>query len=248
LLLESDSDRDPENKFSIVDIRRFIFDRLNTGGTRLNAQEIRNAIYPGEFNKAIVELARNRLFTEIFGIPPYTETNPSDYYENPNRQKNTLYATMGDCQLVLRYFALRDSSNIRGSMKAMLDRAMEERTSLPAEEVEGLKDEFISRLERAVSVFGPRPFLLPPDEKGRERMSAALYDASLVALHRRWEHADAFSSAADPIKARLKQEFSIEESGPILTGQGNTAQAVKDRIELLERILLEGAGINPDAN
>lgn len=243
LLLESDSDRDPDNKFSIVDIRRFIFDRLNTGGTRLNAQEIRNAIYPGAFNKGIVELARNRLFTDIFGIPPYTEANPSDYYENPNRQKNTLYASMGDCQLVLRYFALRDSSNIRGSMKAMLDRAMEERTNLSPEDVDALKQEFVSRLEKAAEVFGPRPFLLPPDEKGRERLSAALYDASLVALNNQWEHAEEFKSSSDAIKGRLKKEFSSEESGAILTGQGNTAQAVKDRIRLLETVLLEGAGI-----
>jgi len=97
LLLESDSDRTPDNKFTIVDIRRFIFDRLNTGGTKLNAQEIRNAIYPGPFNKAIVDLARVDEFTSTFGIPAYKEANPNDYYENPKRQRNNLYATMGDC-------------------------------------------------------------------------------------------------------------------------------------------------------
>jgi hypothetical protein len=89
LLLESDSEREPDNKFTITDIRRFIFDRLNTGGTKLNAQEIRNAIYPGHFNQAIVDLTRDPTFTAIFGIPPYTEANPNDYYENPSRQKKS---------------------------------------------------------------------------------------------------------------------------------------------------------------
>jgi hypothetical protein len=243
LLLESDSERDPENKFTIVDIRRFIFDRLNTGGTKLNAQEIRNAIYPSAFNKAIVELARNGIFTDIFGIPPYIETNPNDYYENPSRQKNALYASMGDCQLVLRYFALRDNKNIRSSMKSMLDRAMEDRMTLASDEVEKLKIEFVENLTKAQAIFGPRPFYLPPDEKGRVRISAALYDATLVALQRQSKYSDEFLGHSKGIKARLAAEFANPESGPILTGQGNTAQAVKDRIDLLEQVLLQGAGL-----
>jgi hypothetical protein len=77
-----------------------------------------------------------------------------------------------------------------------------------------------------------------------EQISAALYDASLVALHRQWAHADDFKGAADAIKVRLNEEFANEHSGPVLTGQGNTAQAVKDRISLLETIMLEGAGVS----
>ena len=242
LLLESDSERDPDNKFTINDVRRFIFDRLNTGGTKLNAQELRNAIYPGHFNKAIVDLARNKTFTEIFGIPPYVEANPSDYYENPDRQKNNLYATMGDCQLVLRYFALRDLANIRGSMKSMLDRAMETRTTLSNDDVDNLKNEYVDRLEAALEIFGPSPFLLPADEKGRSRISAALYDATLVALNRQWSRKEELKADRSNIKSRLSQEFGHEKSGPILTGQGNTAQTVRERISLLEKVLLGTPG------
>jgi Protein of unknown function DUF262 len=243
LLLESDSERSPDNQFTITDIRRFSFDRLNTGGTKLNAQEIRNAAYPGCFNQAIVELTRDRTFTDIFGIPPYTEANPNDYYENPSRQRNQLYSTMGDCQLVLRYFALRDPGNIRGFMKTMLDRAMATRMSLSADQVQPFKEEYLSRLRAAANIFGPRPFLLPPDEKGRERLSAALYDATLVALHRQWQHQEQLEAASAGISTRLQAEYQNTESASVLTGQGNTAQAVKDRISLLERVLIEGARV-----
>ncbi len=243
LLLESDSENSSASEFSVSDIRRFIFDRLNTGGVKLNAQELRNAIYPGRFNKALVDLARHPLFTEIFSIPPYTEAEPSDYYENPARQRNTLYATMGDCQLVLRYFALRDVSNIRGSMKSMLDRAMESRMDIAQDQADNLQKEYIERLQLAYDIFGPKPFLLPPDEKGRERLSAALYDATLVALNRLWRHRDDLLAERDGIRARLQKEYENEESAPVLTGQGNTAQAVKDRINLLVRIISEGAGL-----
>lgn len=243
LLLESDSERSPDNKFTISDVRRFIFDRLNTGGTKLNAQEIRNAIYPGAFNKTIVNLTRGKLFTDIFGIPPYIETNPNDYYENPERQKNLLYSSMGDCQLVLRYFALRDNENIRGSMRSMLERAMSSRVSISQEDADALEAEYVTRLQLAYDIFGTKPFLLPPDEKGRERLSAALYDATLVALHRLWSHHLEFKLKINEIKQRLQFEFNQGTSVHILTGQGNTAQAVKDRIALIEKILMDGAGL-----
>lgn len=243
LLLESDSERSPDNKFSITDVRRFVFDRLNTGGTKLNAQEIRNAIYPGEFNKLVVDLARGHVFTDIFGIPPYIESEPSDYYENPNRQKNTLYASMGDCQLVLRYFALRDEENIRGSMKSMLDRAMASRVNITEEGADELGKEFNQVLNAAVEIFGPKPFLLPADDKGRRRISSALYDASMVAVYRQIDHIPELLAHNKNIKKRLAREFASGDKDGVLTGQGNTAKTVKERISLLEKIIKEGAGL-----
>lgn len=239
LLLESDSEKSSDNNFSITDIRRFVFDRLNTGGTKLNAQEIRNAIFPGEFNKIIVNLTRNNIFTNIFGIPAYTESDPVEYYENPLRQKNTLFSSMGDCQLVLRYFALRDDANIRGSMKAMLDRAMSERVSISQEEAAELSEEYETRIELAFEIFGPKPFLLPPDEKGRTRLSAALYDASMVALNRLYVNKAALVSRKETIKDRLAEILMQPARVHILTGQGNTAQAVRERISLIEKIMTE---------
>lgn len=52
---------------------------------------------------------------------------------------------MADCQLVLRYFALKDDANVRGSMKSMLDRAMEQRTNISSSAAGALEDEFKDR-------------------------------------------------------------------------------------------------------
>lgn len=79
LLMESESERPNEGKLSLTDIRRLVFDRLNTGGMKLNPQELRNAQNPGNFNQAVVDLSRFELFTEVFGIPAYTEKDPEDY-------------------------------------------------------------------------------------------------------------------------------------------------------------------------
>jgi hypothetical protein len=240
LLMESDSENRDDGQFSISDIRRFVFDRLNTGGTKLNAQELRNAIYHGHFNDALVELTRNEVFTEIFEIPPYVESDEKEYYENPRRRRNTLFKTMGDCQLVLRYFALRDAGNIRGSMQSMLDRAMETRMTLSKEDVGLLKEEYLSRLRMAREIFGPRPFLLPAGS-GPRRLSAALYDATLVALHRLWKSELDLPGHSEGIRKRLAEEYEDAERAAILTAQGNTANAVKARIAALETVLREGS-------
>src|SRR5207249_4201222 len=41
------------------DIRMVLFRRLNTGGIKLNPQEIRNTLYPGQFGKLQKELSRH---------------------------------------------------------------------------------------------------------------------------------------------------------------------------------------------
>lgn len=234
LLLESEPSA--PGRLSTTDIRRFIFDRLNTGGTKLNAQEIRNAIYPGPFNKTLVHLSRFKPFTDTFDIPPYIEADPSDYYENEERQRNTLYSTMSDCQLILRYFALKDDSNIRGSMKAMLDRAMEIRTSISEADADASEEEFRKRFQFLYDLFDQRPFRLPADARGRERVSAALYDASMVAIELLWPQRDKIARIKDEIHRRLEVALADETLMTILTGQGNTAKAVKDRIMLMANI------------
>jgi hypothetical protein len=240
LLLESEPSSDG-GRFTLTDIRRFIFDRLNTGGVKLNKQEIRNAIYGGSFNDAIIDLARFSKFTEIFGIPPYVESDPNDYYENPARQKNPLYSSMADCQLVLRYFALKDEANIRGSMKSMLDRAMEDRKSISNEQATQLKTEYQDRLSFLFELFDGRPFELSPDDRGKTRVSAAIYDASMVAINRLWAQRDTVLQDKPGVQRRMRTVLLAPENAKILTGQANTAQAVKDRIQLITRVFSEAS-------
>jgi hypothetical protein len=236
LLLESEAAESASGRLTLTDIRRFIFDRLNTGGTKLNPQEIRNALNPGIFNKILIDLTRFRLFTDVFDIPPYVEADPNDYYENPDRQKNTLYASMGDCQLVLRYFALKDEANIRGSMKSMLDRAME--VEITEAEGEVWKSEYQERFTFLYNLFDGRPFRLPPDEKGRERISAAIYDASMVAINKHWANRHQIEADKANVQQHMANATGDQAATEILTGQQNTANAVRERINLMSNILM----------
>jgi hypothetical protein len=69
-VLLAENIRDPEHSDFI---RRTVFERLNTGGQRLNHQELRNSLYSGPLNELLVQLAGDRLFDEIWGIPAYED-------------------------------------------------------------------------------------------------------------------------------------------------------------------------------
>ena len=236
LLMESESEHPAEGQLSITDIRRLVFDRLNTGGRQLNAQEIRNALNPGPLNRCIIGLSRLDKFTEVFGIPPYDEDDDEDYYENPKRQKNILYASMKDCELVLRVFALRNPENIRGSMKTMLDRAME--TNLTEGKANDFADEYREHFEFLYELFDKKPFkiILQIDEK--EKVSAALYDAAMVALSRIWDRRADVQADKAGVAERLASAVEKDENYELIVGRKNTAAAVGDRIDLLQGILL----------
>lgn len=236
LLLESDVESVNEReggRLTQADIRRFIFERLNTGGTSLNAQELRNAIYPGFLNDTIIELARSSLFTRIWGIPSYTEADPNEYYENPARQKNRLYSTMGDCQIVLRFFALRDERFIRGSMKSILDECLNRGRNCSQSQATQLRSDFQDRLEFANDLFDGHPFELLPDVNGNLRLSIALYDGVMVAIDRLWARRESLRTNRQQAREAIAIILRDPEREGLITGQGNTAQSVKDRIALI---------------
>lgn len=237
LLMESEAERTINNSVTITDIRRLVFDRLNTGGMKLNAQELRNAQNPGPLNETIVKLSRYELFTNVFGIPAYTETDPEDYYINPVRQKNYLYSSMKDCELILRYVALKDPHNIRGSMKSMLDRAME--MKLNQAEATQMEQEFIAEFSFLYHLFDMQPFKVRSGPDGKERVSAAVFDASMVAIHRVWDQRHTIQGNKVNIINRMDSAINDnEEEYELLIGRANTAEAVRSRINLMETILL----------
>jgi hypothetical protein len=97
-----------------IDVRTVLFDRLNTGGEKLNPQELRNALHAGPFNSMLIQLARSTPFTTAWNIPPYQPNEDEEI--SPELENNTLYRTMADTELVLRFFAIRDAiqNNKRG--------------------------------------------------------------------------------------------------------------------------------------
>lgn len=236
LLLESDIRHVGSPGAELHDLRRLVFDRLNTGGRALFPQEIRNALNPGPLNDALIEMTRLRIFTTIFNIPPYNHRETDEIYESEEHRQNSLYRTMKDCELALRFVALRSPDNIRGAMKQMLDRAM--KAEINIDQANALVSDFENRLQFLYDLFETRPFQVHTREEGRNRVYAGMYDAAMVAMDGHWPRRSEIRDSAGEVHSRLRTAISSEESYELLTGRRNTAEAVRRRIGLFREILL----------
>lgn len=216
----------------IYDIRMILFRRLNTGGVRLNPQELRNALYPGLFNKALNDLSRADLFTSLWRIPKKTANE--EQAPAAELLKNILYRSMMDCELVLRFFAIRDAADgkTKGSLRQIFDRTMQKHKAISEEQAALLKEEFLSALKRVTDALGNDFHVLPVGQQP----SRPLYDAILVAAHKK-PSLDLTSDAKN-IRSRLHAALAQPETYEILVGRGNTLESIKERVTLATEILV----------
>ncbi len=139
-------------------IRRTVFERLNTGGQPLNHQELRNSLYSGSLNELLIELAGGRLFDQIWGIPPYEDHyRKEDGYIDPALAANKLFKRMKDCEIVLRYFAFRDPSRIKGSVRNILDTYMKVNKDAGENEIQELRETFSNCLRSPMRSSAAEP-------------------------------------------------------------------------------------------
>lgn len=226
LLAESQKDVSGHN-----DVRRTVFERLNTGGQNLNPQELRNCIYSGPFNDLLTELAGNRLFDEIWEIPPYDDNIRGD---QPSRalRDHRLYRRMTDCEIVLRFFAFRRRSRLRGAVKRILDNCMDEYREISNSSIDDLREIFLTRLRLARKLFGAETFRTP-QENGESRLSQPLYDAVMVALDHVYEDRRGLIENRQDIRARFAEMLGDDETYELIVGRPNTATAIRGRQDLV---------------
>lgn len=218
-------------------IRRVVFERLNTGGQQLNAQELRNSLYSGSFNDLIIQLAGNRLFDDIWEIPRYEDHyRPKENYISPTLSDNKLFKRMTDCEIVLRFFAFRNPSAIKGSVRSMLDRCMAENREAPAERLAELKKAFENALEVAFGIFGQHTFRIR-DPKEKWKLSQPLFDGVMVAVDSLIAKKGTLVENKAKASKALHDELKNAETYEIVVGKPNTAKAVKDRISIITGIL-----------
>jgi len=218
-------------------IRREVFERLNTGGLTLMAQELRNSLYSGPFNDLIVELAGLRLFNEIWGIPPYEDHyRPKEGFISPELAKNEYFKRMRDCEIVLRFFAFRDQEKIKGAVKTILDRCMADRRDASANEINELRDAFTNTLTACFDIFRDDTFRLHRGKAGDSSygaLSVPLFDAVMVATERLLPDVNKLKKKSKTILAKFKNVFADDEKYATLIGKANTAQSIKDRLALV---------------
>jgi hypothetical protein len=110
-----------------------LFKRLNSGGSKLTPQEIRNAIHRGtdtRLNNILLEISQNNSFKALTSL---TQT-----------KKNELY----DQELVLRFFAFYNNANeIKDNMQNFLNKFMENTVNNSDFDYEDYKNKLIKVLD-----------------------------------------------------------------------------------------------------
>lgn len=229
----------PSQEYS-AQLRRYVFERLNTGGIRLNAQELRNSVNAGPFNDLLHELSRSELFTTLWGIPPaepHEKTEPSAKLRN-----NNLYRQMRDVELVLRVFALLNTSNFGKGMKSTLDNAMDEYSKRSKSELLDLQVEFMWALKLAHQIGNTNVFRLPTGQGSRGRLSASLFDGIMVALMRKLTQASLIDSHAAQINQAIQSALENADFHELVAGRANTKDATLKRAQHIESLIDSAIG------
>lgn len=128
-------------KESNPDIKFEIFERLNTGSTKLNEDEIRNTVYRGSYIELLSELSENQTFHELI--------------QKDNFKKRMIYRGM-----ILRFLALSEKSylNYKSSMKQFSNKELRDNRYLNPEKRKEYKIRFEHCLDLVKVVFGTNAF------------------------------------------------------------------------------------------
>ena len=164
-----------------------VFLRINTGGMRLNGQEIRHAIHPGPVRNYLQSLAESAEFIEATG----NSINP---------------IRMDDRECVLRFLAFHlqpweeyTASDLNGYLGA----TMEHINGMDWDERQELSADFRKAMRAAHAIFGERAFRKPSNLKsGRSRISRALFEVWSVQLAR---------CSSEQISKLVEQKVAVEE-------------------------------------
>lgn len=236
ITLMSDNSSSKEDS---LDLRAQVFERLNTGGEQLNQQELRNSLYSGEFNLLIVALSKLPKFTDSWEIPNHDENTLADKSASAELTQNTLYKRMADVEIVLRFFAFRDTKKLSGSVRSMLDGTMKRWRHLDDRTATTFKADFEDALGLCVAIFGEDVFRLPRTTPKRlGKLSRPLFDAEMIALFNLRKHRRLLVLNKNEIRESiLELATKGKESYELMVGRGNTATAIRDRISIVEDVI-----------
>lgn len=246
LLKESAKTASQEQK-----MKRMVFERLNTGGVKLEEQEIRNALYDGAFNEMCKELAEIDEFRSLWGIPQNIKTdNIANELEEldvvdsldvtEELASNHLYMRMYDVELVLRFFAMRHIDEYSGQLCEFLDNCLisgNKIISCDVSKKELFEKLFHDTICKADKIFGKYAFCQYKEYRGKYKWSKPqkmIYDALMLALSE-YEINDAVEYDCEK-NNKYMEKFYIENA-EAFNGKKQSKNDILERKDLLEKAL-----------
>lgn len=216
-------------------LKKFVFERLNTGGTQLTPQETRNALFDGNMNQLCIKIAsENLIFKKIFDIPV-------DSYE---LQNNSLYKRMEDVELILRFFAYRQIENISFStVSQILDTYLEKANEYFDENIlNNLEDLFYCTIDLAYTIFESNTFKFKSRDKNKEitnwsKPSKMIYDPIMLILSNFYKDINSQKKLIEN-KSLIQDRFErvMDTEANEFSGRNNNKSDVLRRVNLFKEI------------
>lgn len=181
-----------------------IFERLNTGGVNLQPQEIRSALYHGEFDRVLRNLNSNRAWRDLYG---------------PTSSR------LKDVEMILRFFAFfYHQQSYRSPMKDFLNRYMAKNQNLEHKDEAELTKVFKDTTAAIVQGIGKKAF------RPVRAVNAAVIDSLMVAVAHRLQAGPI--RKPDQLEKHYKALLSNQEyRSSIETGTSQEAN-VQNRLKL----------------
>lgn len=205
-----------------------VFERINSSGRTLLAQEIRNCVYQGPFNSLLLKLNENKSWRTAYG-------------------KMDRDDRMRDVEFILRFFALsadeildESLSPARISLKKYLNQFMDKNNSELA--INDFSRRFEQAIQQVVDAFGESAFhnLSPTNNAAYvNRFSPTLFDSILIAFD--LANRNGLEIPESTILKGRKLDFLKEERVQFLLSQETMRTPnIRERINRAYAALFEG--------
>jgi uncharacterized protein with ParB-like and HNH nuclease domain len=184
-----------------------IFERLNTGGTLLKNQEVRNCVYGGNFNDLLLKLNKYPSWRKIVG-----------------KQKEDIHQK--DVELILRYIALYHLlPKYNKPMKDFLSIFMNTHKEPGDNFLEDEAKRFYKTCDLVINILGEKPFSL------HGGINPSLFDSVFVAFAK---HLD---TEIKDVKERYEKLKENEDFKKYMRNATTDATTIKERAKLAETSL-----------
>ena len=206
-------DTHPQIKFDV-------FERLNTGSVKLNAQELRHGLYLGDLVTLLEKLSSNKIWREC--------TSSS----KDKRMKSE--------ELVLRFLALNGKlQNYKEPMVTFLNEFLEQNKNLSSELHDQLSDSFNSTFNKVYLLFGNATFRVVSEDLKVKNFNAALMDAEMLTV-------SILNPSEEEIKNCNKKHLLMglseliqdERFNGYITSATTYSKALRSRVEIFSSFLL----------
>lgn len=220
------------SKTKADEMKQLVFERINSGGVKLEYQESRNALYSGNFNDLVITLSRNEYFCKIFDIPISEE-------ETEELANNTMYKTMADVEMVVRFFAMRYLDEYEGiTLKVFFDKFTDSANKLSQSVLDDYQHVFEQTIKLVFDIYGEQAFCLYKQISGKEQWyltrnpKKTIYDPVMTVLSQKLDYADSFLKNKNQVMAATIE--LMKNQPELFNGRKGTKSDIAKRIDAFD--------------